>query len=48
MNTMNTEINMINANNFKSTKESRAYLMLLLNDKEQKMFKDFVKSLGIK
>ena len=46
MNTMSTEINMINANNFVVTKESRAYLMLLLNDKEQKMFKDFVKSLG--
>lgn len=43
---MNTEITMSNANNFKSNKESRAYLMLLLNDKEQKMFKDFVKSLG--
>ena len=48
MNTMNTEITMTNANNFKSTKESRTYLMLLLNDKEQKMFKDFVKSLGAK
>ena len=35
MNTMNTEINMINA-------------MSLLNTKEQKMFKDFVKSLGVK
>ena len=45
---MNTEITMTNANDFKSTKESRAYLMLLLNDKEQKMFKDFVKSLGAK
>ena len=45
---MNTEINMINANNFVVTKESRDKLMSLLNTKEQKMFKDFVKSLGIK
>ena len=43
---MNTEITMTNANDFTSTKGSRAYLMLLLNGKEQKMFKDFVKSLG--
>ena len=48
MNTMNTEINMINANNFVVTKQSRDKLMSLLNDKEQKMFKDFVKSLGAK
>ena len=48
MNTMNTEINMINANNFVVTQQSRDKLMSLLNDKEQKMFKDFVKSLGDK
>ena len=48
MNTMNTEINMINANNFKSTQQSRDKLMSLLNTKEQKMFKDFVKLLGAK
>ena len=48
MNTMNTEINMINANDFVVTKQSRDKLMSLLNDKEQKMFKDFVKSLGVK
>ena len=48
MNTMTTEINMINANNFTSTKQSRDKLMSLLNTKEQKMFKDFVKSLGAK
>ena len=48
MNTMNTEINMINANTFVVTKQSRDKLMSLLNDKEQKMFKDFVKSLGAK
>ena len=48
MNTMNTEINMINANNFIVTQQSRDKLMSLLNDKEQKMFKDFVKSLGAK
>ena len=46
MNTMNTEINMIVANNFTSTKQSREKLMSLLNTKEQKIFKDFVKSLG--
>ena len=45
---MNTEINMINANNFVVTKQSRDKLMSLLNTKEQKMFKDFVKSLGAK
>lgn len=34
MNTMNTEINMINANNFVVTQQSRDKLMSLLNDKE--------------
>ena len=48
MNTMVTEINMINANNFIVTQQSRDKLMSLLNTKEQKMFKDFVKSLGVK
>ena len=48
MNTMNTEINMINANNFVVTQQSRDKIMSLLNTKEQKMFKDFVKSLGAK
>ena len=43
---MNTEINMIVANNFTSTKQSREKLMSLLNTKEQKIFKDFVKSLN--
>ena len=46
MNTMNTEINMITANNFTSTKQSREKLMFLLNIKEQKIFKDFVKSVN--
>ena len=45
---MTTEINMINANNFVVTQQSRDKLMSLLNTKEQKMFKDFVKSLGTK
>ena len=45
---MTTEINMINANNFVVTQQSRDKLMSLLNTKEQKMFKDFVKSLGVK
>lgn len=48
MNTMNTEITMTNANNFVVTQQSRDKLMSLLNTKEQKMFKDFVKSLGAK
>lgn len=38
------EINVINANNFKSTKESRKALLSKLNTKEQKMFKAFVAS----
>lgn len=46
MNTMNTEINMITANDFTSTKETREKLMSLLNTKEQKIFKDFVKSVS--
>ena len=46
MNAMNTEINMIVANNFTSTKQSREKLMSLLNTKEQKIFKDFVKSVS--
>ena len=46
MNTMNTEINMINANNFVVTQQSRDKLMSLLSNKEYKMFKDFVKSLS--
>ena len=46
MNTMTTEINMINANNFVVTQQSRDKLMSLLNTKELKMFKDFVKSLS--
>ena len=46
MNTMNAEINMVTANNFTSTKQSREKLMSLLNTKEQKIFKDFVKSVS--
>ena len=38
------EINVVNSNNFKSSKESRDNLMLKLSLKEQKMFKDFVNS----
>jgi len=50
MSNLNTakEINLVSANNFTTTKESRAYLLSLLDDKEQKMFKAFVKSLGAK
>lgn len=46
MNTMNTEINMVTANNFTSTKQSREKLMSLLNTKEQKIFKDYVNSVN--
>lgn len=47
MSNLNTakEINLVSANDFTTTKESRAYLLSLLNEKEQKMFKSFVKSL---
>ena len=38
------EINVINANNFKSSQDSREKLMLKLSLKEQNMFKEFVKS----
>ena len=41
------EINVVNSNNFKSSKESRNYLMSLLSAEEQKMFKDFVKSVSV-
>ena len=44
---MNTEINVIVANNFKSTENSRKELLSKLTSKEQKMFKDFVKSVGV-
>ena len=47
LNTSN-EINLVNANNFTTTKQSRNYLMSLLSTKEQKVFKDFVKQLGTK
>ena len=38
------EINVVNSNNFKSSKNSREKLLLKLSLKEQKMFKEFVKS----
>ena len=38
------EINVLTSNEFKSTKDSREKLMLKLSLKEQKMFKEFVKS----
>lgn len=50
MSNLNTakEINLVSANNFATTKESRNYLMSLLSVKEQKIFKDFIKQLGTK
>mgnify|MGYP003598590523 FL=1 len=41
------EINVVNSNNFKSSKESRNHLMSLLSAEEQKMFKEFVKSVSV-
>ena len=41
------EINVVNSNNFKSTQKSREKLMLKLSLKEQKIFKEFVKSVGV-
>ena len=38
------EINVVNSNNLRSTPVSREKLMLKLSLKEQKMFKEFVKS----
>lgn len=38
------EINVVNSNNFKSTQETRKKLMLKLSLKEQKIFKEFIKS----
>ena len=50
MSNLNTakEINLVSANDFTVTKESRTYLLSLLNDEEQKIFKTFTKSLGAK
>ena len=47
MSNLNTakEINLVSANDFTTTKESRNKLMSLLSVEEQKMFKLFVKSL---
>lgn len=41
------EINVVNSNNFKSTKNSREKLMMKLSLKEQKIFKEFVKSVSV-
>lgn len=41
------EINVVNSNNFKSNKDSREKLLLKLYLKEQKMFKEFLKSLSV-
>ena len=41
------EINVVNSNNFKSSKNSREKLMLKLSLKEKKIFKDFVKSVSV-
>ena len=38
-------INVVTANNFKSTKQSRAKLLELLTTSEKRMFNQFVKSL---
>lgn len=50
MSDLNTakEINLVSANDFTTTKESRNKLLSLLSAEEQKMFKSFIKSLGAK
>lgn len=40
-----TNINVVSANTFKSTKESRAKLISMLSYDERKMFINFVKSI---
>ena len=45
MNSSN-EVSLVNANDFTTSKESRNYLMSLLSEEEQKIFKDFVKQVG--
>ena len=47
-NGVGNNINLVTANNFVVTKESRNYLMSLLTVEEQKLFKDFVKQVGVK
>jgi hypothetical protein len=39
-----SDINIVNANNLKSTKESRTNCLSLLNEKEKNLFLNFVKS----
>ena len=41
---MKKEISLLEANQYNSSKESRNYLMSLLSAEEQKIFKEFVKS----
>ena len=41
---MKKEISLLEANQYNSSKESRNYLMSILSAEEQKMFKEFVKS----
>lgn len=41
------EINVVNSNNFKSSKDTREKLMMKLSLKEQKIFKEFVKSVSV-
>ena len=44
---MKKEISLLEANQYNSSKESRNYLMSLLSAEEQKIFKEFVKSLSV-
>lgn len=41
-----SNINVVTANTFTSTYQSREELLSKLNPKEQKMFKDFIKSVS--
>ena len=44
---MKKEISLLEVNQYNSSKESRNYLMSLLSAEEQKMFKEFVKSVSV-
>ena len=46
MTNVSKDFNVTEINNFKTTAETRKYLLSLLSDKEQKMFKTFVTSVN--
>ena len=44
---MKKEISLLEVNQYNSSKEYRNYLMSILSAEEQKIFKDFVKSMSV-